>query len=74
MAALASRRALDSNLGAVTGAVRRENEARRRIAREALEGANSPCTGGHHLWLRLPARVILQVPRSGLVQCSFRDA
>jgi DNA-binding transcriptional MocR family regulator len=72
MAALASRWALDGTLEAVTAAIRRENEARQRLAREVLAAADFDAhPQGHHLWLRLPghwrrAEFVAHARRSGL--------
>ena len=55
MAALATQWIIDGTLDAVTDAIRTENMARQRIAREALNGAEFAAhPEGHHLWLRLP--------------------
>lgn len=72
MAAVASRWALDGTLEEITTAIRAENVARQRIAREALEGADFAAhPEGHHLWLRLPepwrrAEFVAHARRSGL--------
>lgn len=72
MAALASQWALDGTLDEVAAAIRRENEARQRLAREVLAGADFDAhPQGHHLWLRLPepwrrAEFVAQARRSGL--------
>jgi DNA-binding transcriptional MocR family regulator len=71
-AALASRWVLDGTLETVTAAIRGENTARQRIAREVLKGADFAAhPEGHHLWLRLPgpwqrAEFVTHARRSGL--------
>jgi DNA-binding transcriptional MocR family regulator len=55
-AAIATRFAEDGTLDALAAAIRRENQARQRLAREILRGADLAAhADGHHLWLRLPA-------------------